>query len=83
MGARKSMILSYVLFTPTIPHNGSLQALKDYLILLTGWTCMLTFVMVSYENDLLAKINEMKTVLISSPIDFCIGVKNPIQLLTK
>ncbi|MCL6571916.1 MAG: hypothetical protein K6T88_09575 [Bacillus sp. (in: Bacteria)] len=43
----------------------------------------LTYVTVSYENELTMKIDEMKTELISCPIDLCIAVIIPIRLLTQ
>ncbi|WP_066060990.1 hypothetical protein [Neobacillus soli] len=79
------MTPTYVLFNGNIPHEGSFQVLKKYLIeqfLLKGCTTLFTYVKVSYENELSAKINEMKTTLISSPIDFIIGVRIPVRLIT-
>ncbi len=79
------MTPTYVLFNSKIPLNESFPELKKYLIehfLLKGCTTLFTYVDVSYENKLTEKISEMKTALISSPIDFVIAVKIPVRLLT-
>ncbi|WP_256218260.1 hypothetical protein [Bacillus sp. MUM 116] len=51
--------------------------------LLKGCTAILTFVNVSYEKDILDKMREMKTSLMGSPVDFIIGVKIPLKLVTQ
>ena len=76
---------SYVLLSSTIPYIDSFPTLKSYLIehfLLKGCTTIFTYVDLSYENELSEKINEMKNALISSPIDFIIGVKISAKLIT-
>ena len=80
------MTPSYVLFNSNIPQIKSFQELKKFLIkefLLKGCTTLFTYVNISYENELNAKINELKTALLSSPIDYLIGVRVPIHLLTQ
>lgn len=79
------MTPSYVIFNSKIPLNESFQVLKTYLIeefILKGSTTIFTYVTVSCENELAEKINDLKTALISSPIDFIIGVKIHLRLLT-
>jgi hypothetical protein len=79
------MTPSYVLLDSSIPLNASFQEFRKYMIenfLLKGCTTLLTYISVSYESDLMKKINDTKTALNSSPIDFLIGVKIPIRLLT-
>jgi hypothetical protein len=79
------MTPSYVLLSSTIPYYDSFQTLKSYLIehcLLKGCTTVFTHVDILYENELSDKINEMKHALISSPIDFIIGVKISAKLIT-
>lgn len=74
-----------VLLDTNIPFKGTFPEMKKYMInqfLLRGCTTLFTYVKVSYENELIEKINEMKTSLINSPIDFIIGVRIPIRLLT-
>lgn len=79
------MTPSYVIFKSKIPNNGSYQELKKYIIeefILKGSTTIFTYVNISYELELTEKINDMVTALISSPIDYIIGVKIPLRLLT-
>ncbi|PFN75798.1 hypothetical protein COJ85_33130 [Bacillus sp. AFS076308] len=79
------MTPTYVLLSSAIPYKGSFEGLKSYLtehFLLKGCTTIFTYVELSYEKELSDKINEMKTALISSPIDFTIGVKIPPKLIT-
>jgi hypothetical protein len=80
------MTPSFVLFNSNIPQIKSFQELKTYLIeacLLKGCTTLFTYVNVSYENELTAKITNLKTSLLSCPIDYLIGVRVPIRLLTQ
>ncbi|WHY75873.1 hypothetical protein QNH20_17310 [Neobacillus sp. WH10] len=79
------MTPSYVLFSSKIPHQGSFQDLKTCIIehfLLKGCTTLFTYADITYEKELAEKIKAMKTVLISSPIDYIIGVKIPVCLIT-
>jgi len=79
------MTPSYVLLSSKIPHQGSFQDLKNCIIehfLLKGCTTLFTYADITYEKELSEKIKEMKTALISSPIDFIIGVKIPARLIT-
>jgi hypothetical protein len=79
------MTPSYVLLDSNIPLNAAYQEFRKYMIdnfLLKGCTTLLTYIPISYENELAKKINETKTALMSSPIDFLISVKVPLRLLT-
>jgi hypothetical protein len=79
------MTPTFVLFNSNIPHIGSFQELKTCLIeecVLKGCTTLFTYVSVSYENELSANIIKLKTALLSSSIDFIIGVKVPIRMIT-
>jgi hypothetical protein len=79
------MTPSYILFSSSIPHIGSFQDLKKNLIekfLLKGCTTLFTYVSVSFEREISPNINKLKTALLSSPIDFIIGVKVPIRMIT-
>jgi len=79
------MTPSYVLLSSEIPFKTSFQELKTYLsehFLIKGCTTIFTYVDLSYENELSDKINEMKKALFSSPIDFIIGVKIPVRMIT-
>lgn len=76
---------SYIMLNSEIPANGSFQELKKFMIqhlLVKGCTTLLTYVTVSFEEELKVKLAEMNTALISSPIDFMIGIKIPIRLIT-
>ncbi|MEH7303517.1 hypothetical protein [Neobacillus drentensis] len=80
------MTPTYVLYNSTIPQIKTFQELKKCLIeefVLKGCTTMFTYVNVSYENELSTKISELKTALLSSPIDYLIGVRIPIRLITQ
>ncbi|MFJ7725558.1 hypothetical protein ACIQXV_05255 [Neobacillus sp. NPDC097160] len=79
------MTPSYVLLNSKIPFQGTFLDLKSNLVenfLLKGCTTLFTYATISYENELTKKLQEMQTALISSPIDFIIGVKIPIRLIT-
>jgi len=79
------MTPTYVLLSSQVPIRGSHQDLKAYWMdkfLLKGCTTLLTYVEISNENELSEKINEIKTALISSPIDFIIGIKITARLIT-
>ncbi|MFK9093452.1 hypothetical protein [Bacillus salipaludis] len=79
------MTPSYVLLSSKIPFQGTFLDLKSYLVqhfLLKGCTTLFTYATISYENELTKKLQEMQTALISCPIDFIIGVKIPIRLIT-
>ena len=80
------MTPTYVLFNSNISQMKAFQELKKYLIkefLLKGCTTLFTYVNVASESELTEKMSELKTVLLSSPIDFCIGVRIPIRLITQ
>lgn len=79
------MTPTYVLFNSNIPQIRAFQELKKYLtedFLLKGCTTLFTYVNVSYENELTTKISALKTALLSSPIDYLIGVRIPVRLIS-
>ena len=79
------MTPSFVLLDTRIPLNASFQEFRKYMVenfLLKGCTTLLTYSSITYESELTEKIKETKTALISSPIDFLIGVKISLRLLT-
>lgn len=79
------MTPSFVLFDTNIPLKASYQELRKYLIeqfLLKGSTTLFTYTTVSFESELSQKVNDVKTSLISSSVDFLICVKIPLRLLT-
>ncbi|MCM2531832.1 hypothetical protein NDK43_04790 [Neobacillus pocheonensis] len=80
------MTPSYCLLNTKIPLTSTFQQLKEFMIhkfLLTGCTTFLTYANISYENELTDKIKDIKTALISSPIDFTIGVRIPLRLISQ
>ncbi|WP_160721337.1 hypothetical protein [Bacillus sp. USDA818B3_A] len=79
------MTPAYVLLSSAIPFESSFQVLKTFItenFILKGCTTIFTYVSLSYENELLDKLNEVKKALMSSPIDFLIGIKIPARLMT-
>jgi hypothetical protein len=79
------MTPSYVLLDTRVPLNTPFQEFRKYIVenfLLKGCTTLFTYSSITYENEFTEKIKETKTALISSPIDFLIGVKIPLRLLT-
>jgi hypothetical protein len=79
------MTPSFVLLDTRIPLNASFQEFRKYMVenfLLKGCTTLLTCSSITYESELTEKMKETKTTLISSPIDFLIGVKISLRLLT-
>jgi hypothetical protein len=79
------MTPSFVLLDTRIPLNASFQEFRKYMVenfLLKGCTTLLTYSSITYESELTEKIKETKTALISSPIDFLVGVKISLRLLT-
>ena len=76
------MTPTFVQLDSEIPLNTSFQDLKKYIIdkfIMKGCTTLFTYASITYENELNKKINEVKTALIGSPIDFIIGVKIPLR----
>lgn len=79
------MTPSYVFFDPNLPANQPFPAMKEYFInhfILKGCTTVLTLVSISYEYELKKKVKRMKAMLAGSPIDYSLGVKLPLNLLT-
>lgn len=80
------MTPTFCLLNTKIPLNGTFQEVKEYMIgkfLRKGCTTILTYVNISFENELMGKIKDTKTALINSPVDFTIGIKIPLHLLTQ
>jgi hypothetical protein len=79
------MTPTFVALDSQIPIQGQLPVFKKYMteeLLMRGCTTLLTYVDIQYENELVPQIKKMVTALINSPIDFIIGVKIPLRLLT-
>ncbi|WP_442594525.1 hypothetical protein [Neobacillus sp. D3-1R] len=79
------MTPTYVIFDSLQGMKSSFQEKKQYFLerfIQKGSTTLLTYVDVKYERELSAKLKSKKVELIGSPIDYIIGVKIPIKLLT-
>jgi hypothetical protein len=79
------MTPTYVLFDSLYSVENSFQEKKDYFLkkfMLKGCTTLLTFVDIRYESELSTKLKKMKLELLSSAIDYVIGVKVPLSLIT-
>ncbi|GHH98191.1 hypothetical protein [Neobacillus kokaensis] len=79
------MTPTFVLLNSKISPKDSFQEMKQILkdqFLSKGCTTIFTYVPVSFENELMEKVKEMQTVFMSSPIDYIIGIKIPLRLLT-
>jgi len=79
------MTPTFVQLDSAIPLNTSYQELKKYIIeqfIMKGCTTIFTYVSITYESELNKKLKEVITALIGSPIDFIVGVKIPMRLLT-
>jgi hypothetical protein len=79
------MTPTFVQLDSALPLNTSFQEQKKYIIeqfIMKGCTTVFTYATITYEHELNNKLKEMKTALISSPIDFIIGVKIPVRLVT-
>jgi hypothetical protein len=79
------MTPAHVLFNLQVQLIASFQTLKKYMLenfLLNGCTTIFTYADVNFENEITKKVNELRTNLLSSPIDFLIGIRIPLRLLT-
>ncbi|WP_066385012.1 hypothetical protein [Neobacillus mesonae] len=76
-----SFVLLNSNISPKITHHELKQLFKEQF-LMKGSTTLFTHVPVSYESELEYKVKGMKTALISSPIDYIIGIKIPLRHLT-
>ena len=80
------MTPTYCLLNTKIPFQGTFHEIKEYMtknFLRKGCTAFLTYVNISFENEVTEKMKAMKTALMNSPVDFTIGVKVPLSLLTQ
>lgn len=76
---------SFVLLNSNIPLKNSFQDMKKWMIdyfLSKGSTTLFTYVQASFAEEIPEKINELKVALSSSSIDYLIGVKIPMRLIT-
>ncbi len=79
------MTSGFVVLDTAIPAEKPFHELKDYFIkefLLKGCTAFLTAVAVKHEYSMKSDIKGLRARLLSSPIDYIIGVRIPVRLLT-
>jgi hypothetical protein len=79
------MTPTFVQLDSAIPLNTSFQEQKKYIInqfIMKGCTTLFTYASITYEHELNKKLKELKTALIGCPIDFILGVKIPLRLVT-
>lgn len=79
------MTPTYVQLTHCIPNENDFHVLKDYFtenFIKRGCTTVLTTVDVQYEFEFPTKLKKKLASLNTIPIDYVIGVKIPVRLLT-
>ncbi|MCS0786932.1 hypothetical protein NX021_02030 [Cytobacillus firmus] len=79
------MAAGFVVLDTSIPLEKPFFELKEYYIrefLLKGCTAFLTAAPVKHEYSMKSDLKCFKASLLSSPIDYIIGVKIPVRLLT-
>lgn len=75
----------HIIFDPLIPLGKSFAEIKTYFInefIKKGCTVFLTYADVKWESMLSTALKRLKTSLMNSPIDYVLGVRIPIRLLT-
>ncbi|MBS4191028.1 hypothetical protein KHA94_12635 [Bacillus sp. FJAT-49705] len=80
------MTPSPILFTKEIPGDLSFQEIKKYYIqeyILKGSTAFLTMATVKHEYEVHVEIKKLKIRLLNCPVDYIIGVRCPIRLITQ
>lgn len=79
------MTPSHIVYDPHIPLEKKFAEIKPYFIdefIKKGCTVFLTYAEVKWESMLSTALKRLKTKLINSPIDYVLGVKIPIRLIT-
>ncbi|MBY0122596.1 hypothetical protein [Bacillus sp. S/N-304-OC-R1] len=79
------MTPSPILLKKEFPFEKPFQEMKKYYkeeFLLKGCTTFITMAEVQYEHELTDAIKHLKKSLLNSPIDYVIGIRIPIRLLT-
>lgn len=78
------MTPTHVLFDPNLPVKESFKKRKEYYLknfIMKGSTVVFTTVKIRFERQLEEQLNQAKSDLLDSPIDFVIGVSIPPRLL--
>lgn len=79
------MTPTFVILKHSTPIENDFEALKNYFIqnfIQKGSTTLLTSFDIQYEHECPVKLKQKKSRLTSSPIDYVIGVRAPISILT-
>lgn len=80
------MTPSPILLKTDFPYEKPFQEMKKFYteeFLIKGCTAFITMAQVHYEHELTDSIKRLKVQLLNSPIDYFIGVKIPVRLLTQ
>ena len=75
----------HVMIDFAFPQHQTFQQTKEYFrskYLAKGCTTILAITHIQYERELPRKLNQLKHLLINSPIDYYVGVKIPLTTLT-
>ncbi len=79
------MTATHVTLDTQIPIHQPFQEQKEYFsdqFIRKGCTTLLTYVEIKHEFELQSKLEQFKKELLNSPIDYVIGIKIPIRLLS-
>jgi hypothetical protein len=79
------MTPSHVICDTCLPADFDFPSFKTYFLshfISKGCTTILTSFSITYEFEFLKKLEERKTTLLSSPIDYTIGLLAPAHLIT-
>ena len=79
------MTPTHVILNSQIPFHQSDQLQKEYYMgqfIKKGSTTLLTYVEIQYESELQQKLNQYEKYLLNCPIDYVVGVRIPLRLLT-
>ncbi|MCR8846935.1 hypothetical protein NQ095_00840 [Rossellomorea sp. SC111] len=86
------MDASHFLMTPghvmcdlMVPQGSDFISVKNYYLekfIIRGCTTVLTAFSIQYEYEFLKQLNERKTSLLNSPLDYTIGLKTSVNLVT-
>lgn len=75
----------HIVFCPEIPNSTTFQERKQFFIdtfINKGCTLFLTYAKVDKEYLLQSSLKETKKQLLNSPVDYTLGIKMPLHLLT-
>ncbi len=79
------MTAPYVLFAPEIPVDHDIIVHREFFcnrLIRKGCTTFLTYVNINFQFEIQEKLAGLKNNLLNSPLDFVIGIKIPLRLLT-